>query len=231
MITAIHQPSYFPWLGWLDKINKCDQFILMDEVQLSDRAYQHRNIFLTNTGQEKFLTIGIQKKGYFLKKINELEINAEEPWQEKHLRFLDNNYRKHPYYNEVMQEVETIFTKKYTMLIEVLTDSINACLKLFKITTPVKLQSALAYNREMQKSDLILALLQSVGSTHYLSGKGAEAYMQLDDFSAKGIKVDFQEFTHPVYPQKNSANFIPGIACLDVLFNVGPQQATGLIHA
>ena len=51
MITAIHQPSYFPWLGWMDKINKCDQFILMDEVQLSDRAYQHRNLFLTNTGQ------------------------------------------------------------------------------------------------------------------------------------------------------------------------------------
>ncbi|HRD43656.1 MAG TPA: WbqC family protein, partial [Ferruginibacter sp.] len=63
------------------------------------------------------------------------------------------------------------------------------------------------------------------------SGKGAEAYMQLNEFSAQNIKVDFQQFTHPVYPQKNSANFIPGIACLDVLFNVGPQQATGLIHA
>lgn len=69
MITAIHQPSYFPWLGWMDKINKCDQFILMDEVQLSDRAYQHRNLFLTNTGQQKFLTIGIQKKDIFLKKL------------------------------------------------------------------------------------------------------------------------------------------------------------------
>lgn len=230
MITSIHQPSYFPWLGWLDKINKCSNFILMDEVQLSDRAYQHRNIFLTNTGQQKFLTVGINKKGYFSKKINQLEINPEEKWQEKHLRFIENNYRKHPFYNEVMQEIGFIFSKPYQMLIDVLTDSITLSLKLMQIHTPVILQSSLPYDRQMQKSDLILTLLQSVKSTHYLSGKGAEAYMQLEDFSANGIKVDFQEFIHPVYPQKNTTDFIPGISCLDLLFNVGPEKAASLIH-
>lgn len=230
MITAIHQPSYFPWLGWLDKINKCNQFILMDEVQLSDRAYQHRNIFLTNTGLQKFLTVGIQKKGYFDKKINELLINPDEPWQEKHLRFLDNNYRKHPYYKEVMNEVEHIFSKKYTLLIEVLLDAMHSTLKLLNISTPLILQSSLDYDRKSQKSDLILALLQSVGATHYLSGKGAEAYMQMDDFKTAGITVTFQEFSHPAYPQKNAATFIPGISSLDLLFNVGPQQAAALLH-
>ena len=230
MITAIHQPSYFPWLGWMDKINKCDQFILMDEVQLSDRAYQHRNLFLTNTGQQKFLTIGIQKKGYFSKKINELLINQDEPWQEKHFRFLENNYGKHPFYNEIMPGMELIFRKPYEKLIDVLLDSINISLRLLNISTPVILQSSLNYNRQKQKSDLILALLQAVHSSHYLSGKGAEAYMQLEDFAQNNIKVGFQEFTLPVYEQKNSATFIPGISCLDLLFNVGTQKAAQLIH-
>lgn len=230
MITAIHQPSYFPWLGWIDKVKKSEHFILMDEVQLSDRAYQHRNLFLTNTGQQKFLTIGIQKKEYFSKKINELLINNDEPWQEKHFRFLENNYGRHPFYKEIMPQLEIIFKKNYSTLIEVLLDSIGITLKLLNISTEVILQSNLDYDRQKQKSNLILALLQSVGSHHYLSGKGAEAYMQMEDFEANGIKVDFQQFSHPVYPQKSSAAFIPGISCLDLLFNVGIEKAAQLIN-
>ena len=61
MIVSIHQPSYFPWLGWLHKVNNSDVFIMMDEVQLSDSAYQHRNIFLDKEGNEKYLNIGITR--------------------------------------------------------------------------------------------------------------------------------------------------------------------------
>ena len=35
MVTAIHQPHYFPWLGYLDKMAKAGQFIILDEVQLT----------------------------------------------------------------------------------------------------------------------------------------------------------------------------------------------------
>ncbi|HEY3277770.1 MAG TPA: WbqC family protein, partial [Syntrophorhabdaceae bacterium] len=61
MILSIHQPSYFPWLGLLDKIAKSDVYMVMDEVQLTDAAYQHRNIFLTADGKIKYLTIPFKK--------------------------------------------------------------------------------------------------------------------------------------------------------------------------
>lgn len=87
MITSIHQPSYFPWLGLLHKINSSDTFILLDDVQLSDSAFQHRNIFLSNDGKVKYLTIPFVKKEYRNKGFKDLEI-ADPMWTKNHLNFL-----------------------------------------------------------------------------------------------------------------------------------------------
>ena len=47
MMIAIHQPHYFPWIGYLDKMAKADKFVLMDTVQLEKRSYMLRIIMNT----------------------------------------------------------------------------------------------------------------------------------------------------------------------------------------
>lgn len=234
MIVSIHQPSYFPWLGWLHKVMQSDTFVLMDNVQLSDSAYQHRNIFLTNTGTEKFLSVGIKKKGYkdvFLKNI---ELRMDFNWQEEHLRFLNANYSKHPFYNEVMEHIAPVFNKSYKILGEVLSDVVSITLDMFEVKTKVINQSEMNYNTAAKKGDLVLALIEACGGKTYLSGHGAKDYMADDVFAEKGIKLVYQQFTHPHYTQLNTGNdpvkFIPGIASLDLLFNVGIEESRKILH-
>ncbi len=224
MIVAIHQPSYFPWLGLLDKISKSEVFILMDEVQFSDSGFQHRNIFLEAKGRNCYLILPVSKRGYTERPFRELRL-ADNYWQKKHRKFFLFNYKKHPYWEEIFPRIEFIFERRYEFLIDVVWDSMKVLFNMLAIEVKVQFQSELDYNRSVKKSDLVLELVKAVGGDVYLSGEGAKGYLDVDRFSSSGVKVVFNHFVHPVYPQRNASEFIEGLSSLDLLFNCGIEGA------
>lgn len=228
MIVSIHQPSYFPWLGLLHKIKNSEVFIYLDNVQLADRAYQHRNIFLTNQNKEQLLTIPINKKNYREKTIDDLELNNN-LWREKHLNFIKLNYKKHPYYLELIEDIENFYKKEFFKLNDVLFESMKISLKLFNINTKVIKASTLGIDPLLKKEELILEILNKVNATTYLSGTGARNYQNEDTFEKAGVQLTYQDFTHPIYKQFKNTDFISGINCLDVLFNLGKDKAFKLL--
>lgn len=220
MIVSIHQPSYFPWLGLLDKITKSELYILMDDVQLTDRAYQHRNILLDCNGDTKFITIPINKKGYRDKKIKDITI-SNLTWQKQHKKFIQFNYKKSPYYDEIFSNIKVILEKNYTFLLDVLIDSMLITFDVFSIKTNLVFQSSLNYDKTKKKGNLILELLKTVNASCYISGTGAQNYLDEEEFVREGILLKFNQFVHPVYKQLNSKLFVEGMSSLDLLFSIG----------
>ncbi|MBI4640810.1 MAG: WbqC family protein, partial [Candidatus Tectomicrobia bacterium] len=41
MMIAIHQPQYLPWLGYFDKIDQADIFVILDTVQYTKNEWQN----------------------------------------------------------------------------------------------------------------------------------------------------------------------------------------------
>src|SRR5581483_975536 len=41
MLVAIHQPQFLPWLGYLDKIDRADLFVVLDCVQFKKNEWQN----------------------------------------------------------------------------------------------------------------------------------------------------------------------------------------------
>jgi hypothetical protein len=228
MIVSIHQPSYFPWLGLLDKISKSDKFVILDTVQLNDNAFQNRNIFLNHRGEVEYLTIPIIKKGYLEKSIRELII-ANNKWQKKHHGFIIANYKKHPYFDEVYPIIKPLYQKKYTYLVDILIDSMEMTFQLFNITTDVILASELDIDKNLKKDDLVIDILRKVNASVYLSGSGAKQYHDETKFKARNIVLQYQIFKHPIYKQKNALEFVHGLSSLDIVFNLGINQSTELI--
>ncbi|MCX6075296.1 MAG: WbqC family protein [Campylobacterales bacterium] len=227
-LTSIHQPSYFPWQGLLNKIKESEKFIVMEEVQFLDGGYQNRNIFLDKNFSVHMLTIPIEKKNYFDKTIKEMRI-ADKRWQKKHLRFLMQNYNRHPHFEEILEEIEPLYTKEYNFLVDILIDSMSLCCKLFEIETQIILQSDLLYNKECRKSDLIFELLKCSNSKNYLSGVGAKGYQTEEEFEQKDIKLFYQDFKQTSYEQYKNSSFAEGLSSLDLLFNVGKNLAHNYI--
>lgn len=230
MMVGIHQPNYFPWMGYFDKMDKSDIFILLDEVQLTDSSMTQRNRVLNCNGVPTYITVAFQKAGYMQKQLREIELNQNIDWQKRQTDFLKGTYGRTPYFKEVWELIEPIFSKQYRTLVEVNYDTICLIKDLLEIPTKLVWQSQLDYPRDAHKNDLILNLCKSVSADIYLSGIGAQKYMDLDSFTQNGIKVEFQKFTMPEYEQKYAKEFCTGLSMLDVLLNCGVEGVKQLFQ-
>ena len=222
MIAAIHQLHYFPWLGYMDKMARSDVFLLLDRVQLNDNSYMFRHQLLDKNGVKKYITIPFHKKGYMLRAYNELEINGDVDWQTRQRNFICDNYRRHPFFEEIWEQIEPLFTRRYSLLWEVTDESVHIMRRLLNVTTPLVYESSLD-PAEGRKNEFLVGLLRQLGADRYLSGSGAKKYMDTGIFEKAGIEVEFQQFTLPEYRQQNSQEFIGGLSGLDILFNCGVE--------
>lgn len=223
MIAAIHQHHYFPWLGYMDKMARADVFLLLDRVQLNDNSYMFRHQLLDKNGEKKYITIPFVKKGYMLRPYNELEINRAVDWQTRQKNFICDNYRRHPFFNEIWAEIEPVFSGEFELLWQATDASLQIMRRLLGVTTPLVYQSRLE-DVPGKKSEFLIGLLRQLGAETYLSGNGAKKYMDMEQFADAGIRVTYQDFSLPTYPQKNASAFVGGISGLDILFNCGVDE-------
>ena len=240
MKVAIHQPHYFPWLGYFDKMAKVNRFVFMDEVQLEDRSYMLRNRFLRKDGELIYLSVTAAKKNYREKKYNEIETLDNARWQNKHVSYLRETYSSSPYRDEVLELLMPVFTKDYQFLFDVTKDSILLCMEMLDIQTETVVQSALdcchkeadSLEKDARRSRDVLEICQAAGATSYLTGAGASLnFLDMEGFSAVGIPVTVQQYQCPVYSQRFSEEFIPNISTLDLLFNCGIEESRRIFWA
>ena len=68
---------------------------------------------------------------------------------------------------------------------------------------------------------IYLAPFQHFSANHYLSGAMGRDYLNENDFADAGIKVEYQEFIQPAYPQR-WGSFEPYMGIVDYWMNCGP---------
>ena len=74
----------------------------------------------------------------------------------------------------------------------------------------------------------LIDICRLVGADTYLSGAGGHKYLEQEEFEKAGIRLVFQDFRHPVYPQRSTgtgAAFTSNLSALDGLFNCGGGEA------
>lgn len=223
MRVAMHQPHYLPWLGFVDKVDRSDVFILLDNVQYERKGWQNRNYVAAKNGPV-LLTVPVaqQSRGEL---ISDKKIDNTQKWNEKHKRTLaEHCYRGAPFWGQFGTEILRLYQQEWSSLTELAMATTQLVLDGFNITTPLVRASELG-EFPGQKSELLAQLSAKVGATTMLSGDGAHSYLDLDILSRYGIEVEWQNFQHPEYPQhsRDQNGFLPRMAALDLLLNTGPD--------
>jgi hypothetical protein len=210
-----------PWLGYFDLIDQVDAFVFLDTVQFEKRSWQQRNRIKLPAGLS-FLTVPVAVKGHFDQTIVEAEI-AEPSFWETHLRSIETNYRRAPFFEEHFEGLNEVFRAPEShSLAELSIRLIQWFCKVFCIKATMRRSSEM--NLPGRRSELLVNLCRSLSTDYYLSALGSSVYLceDLQLFSDAGIEVGFQHYEHPEYRQLFPP-FVPYASALDLLFNEGTE--------
>jgi len=224
VILGAHQPSFLPWLGYLDKVAKSDVFVVMDDLQYEAQNFQNRNKVLLPAGPHWLsvpLLRGAQTDRIIDKRIDNTGLGGRHHWQRRAWRTLQLHYGKAPHFAAYAGELEVVFARRWDYLLDLDLHILELARGWFGITRPVVRSSTLALRGA--KTDRIVDMCLKLGAKVYLSGRGGStSYLDVDVLARAGVTVMWQQFAHPVYPQRRPGAFVSHLAFIDLLFQCGP---------
>jgi hypothetical protein len=219
---AIHQPEYFPWLGYLDKAMKCDVFVLLDSVQFDRSSLQHRAKAI---GPNGVLWLTIPFVHAFPQRIDEVRF-ADPRWATKHMKSLQAAYGRAPGWKAALPALEAFFARPHARMVDALIGSVELLFGAFGVSPPEIVRTSTLDVRG-EKAELVRDVCKRLGATRYLSGRTGATYLADADLAADGIEVVVQSFTPPAYPRRAvPEDEARGISALDAWLNLGDDAKT-----
>ena len=175
MVVTIHQPEHFPYMGYFQKMEKADLFVILDNVNYRKNYFQNRNRFLNSNGVEEWFTIPVEKDAT-KKWIKDVKVNTHIPWKKKIT-------------NKLKQNFKTDFSAIYNSesLLEINLNSIRWAMKHLNLNTKIVFASEL--NVRGDKSELLANICKKLNATTYLSGPSGKDYLDLSYFN--NIKIQY----------------------------------------
>lgn len=222
-LVAIHQPNFFPWLGYFDKIRRADAFVFLDAVDYprsgsGGMGSWCNRVRIAVQGEARWVTCPLQHM-QLGSPIAAASIDDRQPWRTKLLKTLEANYRKAPCYAKAMELLSPLILAQETRLADLNVSAIKTVSAALGLKTRFLRQSHLG--GEGKSTELLISLIKAAGGDSYIAGGGAAGYQQDELFAAAGIKLVYQNFVPR--PYGDPSRFIAGLSVIDYLMHVEPQ--------
>ena len=218
---SIHQPNFFPWLGYFSKIKNSDVFVFFDDVQFPKNSGCWSNrVKLLISDDARWATAAIDRSYHGTRTIQEMRFLADNPWREKLLKSIETNYRRHPFFNETLDLIAPLLFNSEANIADYNIQAVYAISDRLGLDTN-KFQRSSCLPHEGSSNELLCSLTQLLGGSIYMCGGGADGYQDEAIFKNYGITLKYQRFVHPVYPQHGRDEFIAGLSVIDAAMNLG----------
>lgn len=225
VLVAIHQPNFFPWLGYFDKIRRADAFVFLDEADYPRAGSGGMGSWVNRVriavhGEPRWITCPVRRMPLG-SPISAIRIDDSQRWRAKLMRTLDANYRRAPAFDATMAVLAP--------LIETQEENLAAfnMLAIRTIAAHLGIEARFVRQSELDHAgaatNLLISLVRAAGGDAYLAGGGAVGYQEDDKFGEAGVGLVMQKFAPQLYG--DPARFMPGLSVIDYLMHDGRRLA------
>jgi len=227
MILSILRPYFAPHPGYLYRLLRSDQAVILDRVQFPRKStWITRNRFKNDQGV-LWLSVPVWKKHLGLQSIDRVRICHEGRWTSKHPQSLERAYANAPYLPEHRHWLWEAFAGEFEFLLDLNLAVLTYLMDAFGIRTPLLRQSDLG-TRE-QGDRLLVEICNRLDADALLVPREVRKHLDPRPFAAEHIRLDFLSPPVPVYPQL-WGDFIANLSAVDLLLNCGPKAGEMLLR-
>lgn len=214
--VVITQPMLFPWPGFFEQLALADTYIYLDDAQFSKGSFTNR-IQLLRGSERCWMTIPLAGKGSF-QRITEL-VAAGEPWRASHRALLRQSLIGAPYLDDALSIFDAVYAR--SQLLDLLIASIEEPARYLRIGTSRKISRTSGLGIGGTSWPRVLELVLASDGRRYLTGHGAAGYLDHAAFEARGIIVEYMNYSRTRWPQPGGT-FTPYVSVLDLIARTGP---------
>ncbi len=162
-----------------------------------------RNKFsVMSSGGTTTLSVPLDKGKNNSKPIKEVTISYAENWQQNHLRTIQTNYGKSPFFEDYFPEIERIYSVDFEYLFDLNKKALDLISQLLSLNLPIETTTEYQSDYSLNQSEI------------------------KDYRNIITPKLDTKNYNFKTYPQvfEDRHGFIPNLSILDLLFCMGPES-------
>lgn len=220
LLLGMMQPTYLPWLGYFEMMDRSDVFVLLDDVQFSRRSWHQRNRVKGPNGPE-WLSVPSLSIGHQYQRIDEIHIDSTQPWAAQHWKSIERWYGKAQYFGDYRAALFELYQRDWKKLEDFTVTLMMAICDMLGIRT--RLQRSAELGVASSGNQRLIDICHRLGGFRIYDTAGAAVFIDQQMMRAAGIEVVFQEYAHPVYRQLHG-EFVSHMGIIDLLLNEGPRS-------
>lgn len=227
--VCIHQPVYFPWLGFFHKLSLSDVYVILDDCQATKRSWINR-VYIRNRDVADWLTVPVLYKHRSTQLVSEMLINRAERWRVRHLKTIRQQYSRSPFFAEAEALMQEVLERDWENLMELNLFCIDRVLRRLGLQVEMRRASELGYEPALA-TQRIINIVRAAGGDTYVCGMGSGGYLEEDLFDRQGLGLVYQQYRPLPYDQGPGREFLPGLSILDTVACADWSGALGILEA
>ncbi len=223
MVGTILQPTYIPWLGYFEMIDRSDIFVIYDHVQFVKKSWHHRNKIKNKNGE---LLLSVPTRKTHLKtSIHDISLSSEyEKVLNNHWMSILYSYKNSRFFCDYSESLNALYMSKYSTLMELTVTFIQYFCEQLGIDTRFEYSSNLLLDSKLTNgTEKVADICKQVNISTLYDANGAKDIIDTKILNKNNIHVIFQDYKHPVYSQM-FGKFIPYMSIIDLIMNEGSKS-------